>query len=181
MSPGDPQPTQGWDSTKFQVPGKGWKGLIVPSSPQAPLELLQAFSRAGWDCRTAPPQAITPTLGGLCALIKTVLLSGKASSLPSPLAASVLLKVKPSHSTPEKGLNWMLDSFDLMSQSTPLPNCSSESSSSVVSLSSSLGPPGWDLHMAAAGVLCMPLMIAPVSSLKADIACHWGNPTTQAA
>lgn len=109
------------------MPGEDWKGLTVPPSPQAPLELLQAFSRAGWACRTSPP-AITRTLGGLCVLIKTVLLSSKASSLPSLLAASVLLKVKPSYSAPEKGLNWTLDSLDLMSQSTPLPNCSSVSS-----------------------------------------------------
>lgn len=44
---------------------------------------------------------------------------------------------------------------------------------------SSLGGPGWDLHMAAAGVLCMLLMIAPVSSLKADITRHWGSPTAK--
>lgn len=36
--------------------GEDWKGLTVPTSPQAPLELLQAFSRAGWACRTPSPQ-----------------------------------------------------------------------------------------------------------------------------
>lgn len=97
----------------------------LPSGPTwAPAGFLQSWL----GLQNTLPTAITRTLGGLCALIKTVLLSSKASSLPSPLAASVPLKVKPSYSTPEKGLNWMLDSFDLTSQSTPLPKCSSVSS-----------------------------------------------------
>lgn len=96
----------------------------LPSGPTwAPAGFLQSWL----GLQNTLPTAITRTLGGLCALIKTVLLSSKASSLPSPLAASVPLKVKPSYSTPEKGLNWMLDSFDSTSQSTPLPKCSSVS------------------------------------------------------